>query len=100
MGKMHWRSLLLGALLSTTAMAGDLGHDEALSLRQAGVILPLEQVITLALERHPGARLLEVELEEDDGQLIYEVELLTVSGVVRELGYDARDGRLYKDEVD
>lgn len=100
MAKGRWKPLLLIALVCSAATARDLDHDEALALRKAGVILPLEQVIDSALGRYPRARLLEVELEEEDGQLVYEVELLTDGGVVRELEFDARDGRLYKDEVD
>ena len=40
------------------------------------------------------------ELEEEDGVLVYEVEILTTAGVVRELELDARDGRVLKDEED
>ena len=32
--------------------------------------------------------------------LVYEVELLTADGTVRELELDARDGRILKDEVE
>lgn len=52
------------------------------------------------MQRYPGARLLEAELEEDDGIYIYEIELLTADGIARELELDARDGRLLKDEED
>lgn len=100
---MRYRSAscaLLALLLSCGAGARDLDQDEALALRKAGVILPLEHIVQLALGRYPGARLLEVELEEEDAVLVYEVELLTPEGVVRELELDARDGRLLKDEVD
>jgi len=82
------------------AMARDLGQDEALRLREQGKILPLEQLLQSALQRHPGAKLLEVELEEDDGIYIYEVELLTPSGVVREIKLNASNGQLLKDKVD
>ena len=44
--------------------------------------------------------MLEAELEEEDGVLVYEVEILTTAGVVRELELDARDGRVLKDEED
>lgn len=47
-----------------------------------------------------GAKLLEAELEEKHDVYIYEVELLTVDGVVRELDLDAATGRLLKDEED
>jgi uncharacterized membrane protein YkoI len=91
---------LLALVLSFTAGARDIDQDEALELRESGKILPLEQLVGLALGRYPGSRLLEVELEQDDALLLYEVELLTVEGEVRELELDARDGTILKDEVD
>lgn len=82
------------------ATARDLDHDEALRLRREGSILPLEQLIQSALGRYPGATLLEAELEQEQGVLVYEVELLTAQGVVRELELDAREGRILSDEED
>ena len=82
------------------AVARDLDQDEALELRQKGIILPLEHLLETALGRHPGARLLEAELEEEDDQYVYEVELLTDGGQVRELDLDAVTGRILKDEED
>ncbi|WP_296248137.1 PepSY domain-containing protein [Pseudomonas sp. UBA4194] len=82
------------------AMARDLDQDEALRLRQQGVILPLEQLLNQALARYPGARLLEAELEEKHDKFVYEVELLTTAGVVREIKLDAASGDLLKDEED
>ena len=91
---------LVLAVISLEAMARDLDQDEALRLRREGLILPLETLIQRAMERYPGARLLEAELEEEDGRYVYEIELLTTQGVARELEFDARDGRLIKDEED
>ena len=90
------------ALLAACSLAAarDLDQDEALALRQKGVILPLEHLLATAMARHPGARLLEAELEEDDDRYEYEVELLTVDGVVREIKLDAATGALLKDEED
>ena len=87
-------------LAATPAVSRDLDQDEALRLRHEGLILPLESLLRQAMERHPGARLLEAELEEEDGIFVYEIELLTADGVARELELDARDGRLLKDEED
>jgi len=99
--KRPWPCLGLIALsLSTLSHAKDLNQDEALALRQQGVILPLEQFIEQALGRYPGSKLLEAELEEKHGVLIYEIELLTMDGVVRELKFDARDTRLLDDKED
>ena len=99
-----WRasSRLALALLAfcSLAMARDLDQDEALRLRQQGVIMPLEQLLKQALDRYPGSKLLEAELEEKHDVYIYEVELLTSEGVVRELDLDATNGVLLKDKED
>ncbi|MFL9811754.1 PepSY domain-containing protein [Stutzerimonas sp. VN223-3] len=87
-------------LAATPAASRDLDQDEALRLRREGLIQPLESLLQRAMQRHPGARLLEAELEEDDGLYVYEIELLTADGIARELELDARDGRLLKDEED
>lgn len=85
---------------STSLAARDLNQDEALALRQQGVILPLEQLLQQAMARHPGSRLLEADLEKKHGQYAYEVELVTTDGVVREIKLDASTGVLIKDEED
>lgn len=87
-------------LAATPAASRDLDQDEALQLRREGLILPLESLLQQVKQRYPGARLLEAELEEEDGLYIYEIELLTAGGIARELELDARDGRLIKDEED
>ena len=80
--------------------ARDLSQDEALRLREQGNIISLEKLLALVAERHPQSSLLEVELEEDDDIYIYEVELATRDGVVRELEIDAHTGKILKDEED
>ncbi|MCQ6259235.1 PepSY domain-containing protein [Pseudomonas sp. Q11] len=94
----RWALALL--VFCSLAVARDLDQDEALQLRQQGVILPLEHLLQQALDRHPGAKLLEAELEEKHGVYIYEVELLATDGVVRELDLEAATGRLLKDKED
>lgn len=100
--KVSWVSCMALALLTfcSLALARDLDQDEALRLRQRGVILPLEQLLQQAMDRYPGAKLLEAELEEKHDVYIYEVELLTTEGVVRELDVNASTGQLLKDEED
>ncbi|MEK1904191.1 MAG: PepSY domain-containing protein [Pseudomonas sp.] len=91
--------VLVLAVLALQAQARDLDQDEALRLRQEGVIQPLEQLMQPALARYPGATLLEAELEEEDDVYVYEIELL-IDGVVRELEVSAHDGRVLKDELE
>ena len=95
----RWVLPVLLAFCSSLA-ARDLDQDEALALRQQGVILPLEQLLHKAMARYPGARLLEAELEEKHDRYAYEVELVTTEGVVREIKLDASTGVLIKDEED
>lgn len=94
--------LILGcALLPLGGNARDLDQDEALRLRREGVIMPFEELMQRLGQAYPGGTLLEAELEEEeDGQLIYEVEILTQGGIVRELELDARNGNILKDEED
>lgn len=72
-------------------------HEAARDLVNSGTILPLEAILDAAYQRFPG-RLLEAELEREDGQLVYELEILTERGQVLELLYDARKGTLIKAE--
>jgi len=96
------RAFLTCLLLTLTfsSSARDLDQDEALRLRLEGLIMPLEQLLHKAMQRHPGAVLLEVELEEEGGVLVYEVELVTEQGIVRELELHASTGEVLKDKVE
>lgn len=58
--------------------------------------VPMAQLLADALRRHPGYAI-EVELEHGDE---YEIEILRHDGVVVELHYDARSGRLLKTEIE
>jgi uncharacterized membrane protein YkoI len=92
--------IVLSAAVTLSVAARDIDQDEALRLRQQGDIMALEKLLGIATSLYPGARLLEAELEEDDDIFIYEVELITSKGVVREIEIDARSGRILKDEED
>jgi uncharacterized membrane protein YkoI len=97
-----FRYLLIAGFitLAGSAYARDLSQDEALRLREQGRIISLETLLELVAQRHPQSSLLEVELEEDDDIYIYEVELATHEGVVRELKFDAHTGKILKDKED
>ena len=67
------------------------------SLTQQGDILPLERILDSARKHHEG-KVLETELERDDGRFIYEIEILRDDGRVREMKFDASTGELLEDE--
>lgn len=65
-------------------------HDRAQSYRHRGEIVPLAQL--LARPELVGQRVLEAELEDEDGRLVYELEMLDGRGRVTERYYDAATG--------
>jgi uncharacterized membrane protein YkoI len=77
------------------AALGDDDHEQARQLKEAGKILPLQEIIKAAQAEHPG-RVIEVDLETEDGRHVYEVELLDPHGEVWEFHFDATSGELIK----
>ncbi len=94
------KALLIPAmlLLATGAVWASKDHDEARRLKEAGAILPLEQVLAKAREAHSGGRVIEAELEHKRGRYIYEIKLVDEQDRVLKLKYDARSGELIKRE--
>lgn len=92
--------LALSLCVTTGLGAKDLTHDDALRLRQEGAIRPINELMQIALARYPKASVLELELEQKHGQFIYEFEILTQSGQVREIKINATTGEILKDKVD
>jgi uncharacterized membrane protein YkoI len=89
MGRLILASICLW--LSTLTYADEL--DRVRDLRASGKILALD-VILQGMPKVPGSRILEVELEEKGGLMIYEIERLEAGGRVREYRFNARSGEL------
>lgn len=88
--------VLAAAMAATGAWASsDSDHDRARDAVQAGQVLPLKTVLERLEREHPG-QVLEVELERDDGQWIYEVKLLQSGGRLVKFELDARSGEVLK----
>jgi len=86
--------LVLSSLtVSSCLLAGDRDHDRAREAMEAGKILPLRTIIGKLDRDYPG-QILEVELEHEDGQWVYEIKLLRDSGALIKLELDAGDGTL------
>jgi len=90
---------VLAAASAVPAPAGDIGHEAARRLRRDGAILPLADIVSPLIARWPG-RVLETELEDDDGRYVYEIELLGDDGKVYEFEIDAATGERLDFEVD
>jgi len=89
----------LGLALAPVAAAADGDHDRARGALERGEVLPLAQILAVAAAHAPG-RVIEVELERDDGRWIYEVELLTAAGRLVEMEIDGATGRIREIEAD
>ena len=81
------------------ALADDDDHDEARRARQAGQVLPLDQIIGRALAAVPG-EVIEVELDEDDGLYVYELKVIGRGGRLYEVEVDAATGAILKIDDD
>jgi uncharacterized membrane protein YkoI len=84
--------------ITTTAMAdqgrgrsGD--HDDALAAVGARQALPLTRIFQIAQTAVPG-EIIEVELDREHDRLIYEVDILTSTGRLRQVEIDARTGEV------
>ncbi|MDZ5650063.1 PepSY domain-containing protein [Nitrospirillum sp. BR 11828] len=95
---MRWIAALFLPMLATLAVPAaladtDQDQDRARAAVEQGRALPLRTILDRAAERFPG-QLLEAELEEEHGRLVYEIKLLMDGGRVVKLHYDARTGDL------
>ena len=106
---MSWKPFVapVGALLTLAAITGvamaDQGrgrsgdHDDALAAVEARQALPLTRIFEIAQTAVPG-EIIEVELDREDGRLIYEVDILTSTGRLRQVELDARTGEVLEVE--
>ena len=81
--------LLACSFLAAPVWASDRDdHERAMQAVQSGQVLPLTTVLERLGREHPG-QVLEVELERDYGQWIYEFKLLSTDGQLLKLKLDA-----------
>jgi uncharacterized membrane protein YkoI len=89
--------LFLIALVSMLPLIGQTAaeedHERARHAREAGRVLPLQQILVNARAAF-GGEVLDVELEDEGGDPIYEIKLLASGGRVLKLEYDAVSGEL------
>lgn len=76
------------------ALADD-DHLKARRLQKSGAIVAVEQILSKVLQNHAG-RVIEVDLHEEDGRHLYEIELVDDKGEVKTLYFEARTGEQAK----
>jgi len=72
-------------------------HDRARFAREAGEVLPLSDILAAARAARPG-RIIELDLEREDGRWIYELELISPDGRLYEMEIDAATGEILEIE--
>ncbi|MGE4280475.1 MAG: PepSY domain-containing protein [Magnetospirillum sp.] len=82
-------------VLPALAWADEADHDRARRALEEGRILPLRDLLERAEAEVPG-RMIEAELEDEHGKLVYEIKVLAQDGRVVKLIYDASNGQLLK----
>ncbi len=74
-------------------LVAELNVEEMRRLRASGSIMPLEELLRQIARDYPG-RIIEIELEEEDGLFVYKLELVDDASFVWEIEIDARTGAL------
>lgn len=99
---MRIRFVFLAMVVGMTNLAhagSDISDKQVRAWVTEGKILPFEEIYARNKDRLSG-RLLDLELEREDGRIVYEAELLDVNGDVWELYIDAVTGEVVKEELD
>lgn len=99
-GMRKTRLLFLAAMIALSGAAGaDDDQDRALEAVERGEILPLAEILAIVDERF-GGRVIEIELDRDDGLYVYEMELVSAQGRLYEVYVDATNGQIIELEAE
>jgi len=98
------KTLLLTTLtLGLSGLAGfsladdDYSREQARQMVEQGTIKPLDELLQI---RPIDGKLLDTELEREDGVLVYELKWLDADGHRHETYIDANSGEWLEDEID
>ena len=100
---MQWKTVLSMIIalaissISNTAWAKD--SERARELLSKGEILSLSEILARVSNQVPG-KILEIKLEEEKGEVVYEIEFLGEDGVVMEMYLDAKTAKILSVEVE
>ena len=92
-------ALVAGTISTHAGASEDLTQAEIRELVRQGEIMPLETI----LARFPAAKygkLLDLEVEREDGAIVYEFEFLRSDGRIIEIEVDASDGKILEQEIE
>jgi len=97
-------SLIIAATLSAftvgPALADDIGYTETADLVSKGTIKDPRELDKVALELHPGAKIVDTELENEYGKYVYKLELRDSDNVEWDVAIDAANGAVLENRQD
>jgi uncharacterized membrane protein YkoI len=95
-----WCGLLLYMLCAAPADAATFEDaDNARAALARGEILPLADILA-RVEAQFDSRMIEVEFDVEDGRYLYEFELISRDGVIREVMVDGATGEVLGIEIE
>src|SRR3569623_1985068 len=97
LGRYYLAGIGLGLLASAAVPAAVPHADDVARRKHLGPVVPLEQVNDLARTQQPG-RLLEAEVDDYHGKVVYEIEILDAQGRVWELHFAVKTGAMIERE--
>lgn len=101
MKRLHTFSLLGASALLLTSVGLALSDDgkEKNDVANLSTAVTMEEAINTATTQFPG-KVLEAELENEEGKAIYEVEIVNAAGETREFEIDAQSGKILSSELE
>lgn len=82
------------ALAGGFAQADDrVRQGEVRELREAGKILPMEEILGRVRSAQPG-QIVEIELDREQGRYVYEVKLIDDADAIHKIELDASTGEI------
>lgn len=100
MKRLHTVSLLGASVLLLTSVGLAVSHDgKKADVANLSTAVTMEEAIKTATTQFPG-KVLEAELEKEDGNAVYEIEIVNAAGETRELEIDAQSGKILSSELE
>jgi hypothetical protein len=101
MKRVHTFSLLSATALLLTSVGLAISDDgkEKIAVANLSTSVTMEEAIKTATTQFPG-KVLEAELESEDGKAVYEVEIVNTAGETREFEIDAQSGKILSSELE
>ena len=95
-------ALFAAAALTLTAglAQADVRPDHIPGLLKSGDIMDFEKLNAKAVAQHKGATIVDTELEDKAGRLVYETELRDTANVKWDVKLDAKTGELLENKQD